>query len=54
MRAEYAHIHLLLLNLPLIFMEVSEQFMPKKSFPAAEVTQTYPEEKAIRNNTPKF
>lgn len=44
-----AFIHLLLLNLPLIFMEVSEHFMLKKSFPAAvDVTQTYPGEKAYK------
>lgn len=49
MHAEYACIHLLLLNLPLIFMEVSEHFMLKKSFPAAvDVTQTYPGEKAYK------
>lgn len=54
--AEYAHIHLLLLNLPLIFMEVSENFLLKrKYFPAAvEVTHTYPGGKATRGGTSKF
>lgn len=56
MPTEYAHIHLLLLNLPLIFMEVSENLsLKRKSFPAAvEVTHTYPGEKATRESTSKF
>jgi len=54
-RAEYAHIRLLLLNLPLDFVEVSEHLTLKKSFPVAvDVPQTYPEEVAIKDRIPRF